>query len=87
MLTSDRRAEILVGPAGSGKTRTAALRGQLWREAGMGEVYGLATSQAARNVLRDAGVDDWRTTPRSSSATWKAGGKPAARGRSRRGRC
>ena len=56
-LTSDRRAEILVGPAGSGKTRTAAQVAQMWRQAGMGEVYGLTTSQAARNVLRDAGVE------------------------------
>jgi hypothetical protein len=56
-LTSDRRAEILVGPAGSGKTRTAGEVARLWREAGMGQVYGLATSQAARNVLREAGVD------------------------------
>ena len=56
-VTSERRAEILVGPAGSGKTRTAAEVARAWREAGMGEVYGLATSQAARNVLRDAGVD------------------------------
>jgi TrwC relaxase/AAA domain len=56
-LTSDRRAEILVGPAGSGKTRTAAEIARVWREAGMGQVYGLATSQAARNVLRQAGVD------------------------------
>lgn len=55
-VTSDRRAEILVGPAGSGKTRTAAEVARLWREAGMGAVYGLTTSQAARNVLRDAGV-------------------------------
>ncbi|HUY45105.1 MAG TPA: MobF family relaxase [Streptosporangiaceae bacterium] len=56
-VTSDRRAEILVGPAGSGKTRTAAVVARLWRGAGMGQVYGLTTSQAARNVLRDAGVD------------------------------
>lgn len=56
-LTSDRRAEILVGPAGSGKTRTAAEIARMWREAGMGEVYGLTTSQAARNALREAGVN------------------------------
>ena len=56
-MTSDRRAEILVGPAGSGKTRTAAQVAAMWRQAGMGEVYGLTTSQAARNVLRDAGVE------------------------------
>jgi TrwC relaxase/AAA domain len=56
-LTSDRRAEILVGPAGSGKTRTAAQVAQVWRQAGMGDVYALTTSQAARNVLHDAGVE------------------------------
>ena len=56
-MTSDRRAEILVGPAGSGKTRTAADVARLWQQAGMGQVYGLTTSQAARNVLRGAGVD------------------------------
>jgi hypothetical protein len=56
-LTSNRRAEILVGPAGSGKTVTAAAAARLWREAGMGPVHGLTTSQAARNVLREAGVD------------------------------
>jgi hypothetical protein len=56
-LTSDRRAEILVGPAGSGKTRTAAQVARLWRQAGMGDVYALTTSQAARNILHDAGVE------------------------------
>jgi hypothetical protein len=56
-VTSDRRAEILVGPAGSGKTRTAGQIARLWREAGMGVVHGLTTSQAARNVLHEAGVD------------------------------
>ena len=56
-VTSDRRAEVLVGPAGSGKTRTAAVVAGLWRQAGLGEVYGLTTSQAARDVLHEAGVD------------------------------
>jgi len=57
VLTSGRRVEVLVGPAGSGKTRVAAEVARMWREAGLGEVYGLTTSQAARNVLREAGVD------------------------------
>jgi conjugative relaxase-like TrwC/TraI family protein len=56
VLTSDRRAEILVGPAGSGKTYTAAAMAAIWQQAGIGGVYGLAVSQAARNVLHDAGV-------------------------------
>ena len=85
-VTSDRRAEILVGPAGSGKTRTAAEAARAWREAGMGEVYGLTTSQAARNVLRDAGVDlavQHRGVPRPPA---RAAGSPrhqAGRGRAR----
>ena len=55
-VTSGRRVEILVGPAGSGKTRTAGEVARLWRAAGIGEVWGLTTSQAARNVLVAAGV-------------------------------
>ena len=55
-LTSARRAEVLAGPAGSGKTRTLAEMARVWREAGGGEVIGLTTSQTARNVLADAGV-------------------------------
>jgi flagellar biosynthesis GTPase FlhF len=56
VLTSDQRATVLVGPAGSGKTYTAASIARLWRQAGLGDVHGLAVSQAARNVLHDAGV-------------------------------
>jgi hypothetical protein len=56
VLTSDRRAEVLVGPAGSGKTYTAAAIAALWQQAGIGDVYGLTVSQAARNVLHEAGV-------------------------------
>jgi flagellar biosynthesis GTPase FlhF len=56
VLTSARRAEVLAGPAGSGKTRTITEIARIWQEAGMGEVIGLTTSQTARNVLADAGV-------------------------------
>jgi conjugative relaxase-like TrwC/TraI family protein len=55
-LTSQRRAEIIVGPAGSGKTRTVAEIARIWHAAGHGEVIGLTTSQTAANVLADAGV-------------------------------
>ena len=55
-LTSGRTAEVLVGPAGSGKTRAAAHAARMWAQAG-GAVYGTATSQAARNVLAAAGVE------------------------------
>ena len=63
-LTSARRAEVLAGPAGSGKTRTLAEMARLWREAGRGEVIGLTTSQTARNVLADAGVTHAYNTAR-----------------------
>ena len=56
VLTSGRRAEVMAGPAGSGKTYTIAEMARIWREAGMGEVIGLTTSQTARNVLAEAGV-------------------------------
>ena len=56
VLTSARRAEVMAGPAGSGKTRTVAEMARLWQEAGMGEVIGLTTSQTAANVLAEAGV-------------------------------
>ena len=63
-LTSTRRAEVLAGPAGSGKTRTLAEMARIWHEAGRGEVIGLTTSQTARNVLADAGVTQAYNTAR-----------------------
>jgi len=55
-LTSARVAEVLIGPAGSGKTAAAAYAARMWAQAG-GAVYGTAASQAARNVLAAAGVE------------------------------
>ena len=55
-LTSTRTVEIIAGPAGSGKTRTLAEASRAWLDAGMGPVLGIATAQAARNVLASAGV-------------------------------
>lgn len=55
-LTSPRRAELIVGPAGTGKTYTAVRIANAWRDAGMGRVYGIATTSAGRNVLLDAGI-------------------------------
>jgi hypothetical protein len=63
-LTSARRAEVVAGPAGSGKTRTVAEIARIWREAGPGEVIGLATSQTAANVLTEAGVPTAYNTAR-----------------------
>jgi hypothetical protein len=54
-LTSRRRVSIGVGPAGSGKTHTAAAGARAWEASGR-KVIGLTCSQAARNVLAQAGV-------------------------------
>ena len=55
-LTSTRTVEVITGPAGSGKTRALAEASRAWRDAGVGRVLGIATAQAARNVLASAGV-------------------------------
>jgi len=55
-LTSARTVEVITGPAGSGKTQVLAHAARAWTEASTGEVLGIATAQAARNVLADAGV-------------------------------
>ena len=55
-LTSARTVEVITGPAGSGKTQVLAQAARAWTAAGTGEVIGIATAQAARNVLASAGV-------------------------------
>ena len=52
LLTSPRRTEVMVGPAGTGKTRTAAEMARLWQATGTGPVVALTTSSNARNVIR-----------------------------------
>lgn len=54
-LTSPRTAEVIVGPAGSGKTRTLAEAARMWSGQGR-DVVGVTPSQASRNVLANAGV-------------------------------
>ena len=61
-LTSPRVAEVLIGPAGSGKTRALAAAARAWKAATGGPVIGLTTSQAARNVLAGVGVDHAENT-------------------------
>jgi hypothetical protein len=51
-LTSPRTAEVITGPAGTGKTRALAAAAKAWS----GPVVGTATSQNATNQLRAAGV-------------------------------
>jgi len=59
-LTSRQTSTVLTGPAGSGKTHTLAAAGLAAQQASVPHVYGVAVSQAARNVLaaklREMGV-------------------------------
>jgi hypothetical protein len=53
VLTSDRRVEVIVGPAGAGKTRVLAGIGRAWAQS---RVVGVTPSQSSRDVLAEAGV-------------------------------
>jgi hypothetical protein len=56
-LTCTRRVSVGVGPAGSGKTHTAAAGARAW-EAHGGTVIGLTCAQSARDVLAAAGLKE-----------------------------
>ncbi|WP_075554368.1 MobF family relaxase [Pseudonocardia sp. Ae505_Ps2] len=57
VLTSRVAGDVVVGPAGAGKSRTMSALAQVWsREVG-GRVWGLTTSQIAANNLADAHID------------------------------
>ena len=53
-LTSDRRGEMVVAAAGTGKTTTAGHLARIYTAAGLGRVYGVTLSSAARNQLAAA---------------------------------
>ena len=77
-LTSARRVSVGVGPAGAGKTHTAAAGARAWEASG-GEVIGLTCAQAARDVLDAAGIEDSYNT---TKFYWKSGvACPSGRGR------
>jgi energy-coupling factor transporter ATP-binding protein EcfA2 len=64
VITSGRLLDVLVGPAGSGKTTTLAALTSLWRH-GIGSVVGLAPSAtAARALAESLGV------PCDTTAKW-----------------
>ena len=56
ILTSGRVIDILIGPAGTGKTRSVAILADRWRQAGLGRVIGLTTSTNAARVLAVEGL-------------------------------
>jgi conjugative relaxase-like TrwC/TraI family protein len=56
ILTSGRAIDILIGPAGTGKTRTVATIAKAWRRNQAGRVIGLTTSTSAAHVLAAQGL-------------------------------
>jgi len=57
---------VIVGPAGTGKTRALATAAQAWAptRGSSGQVFGTATSQNVTNELRNAGVQTAANTTR-----------------------
>ncbi len=70
LLTSPRRVEVLVGPAGTGKTRTAAEMARIWQAAGMGPVVALTASSNARNVIRKEAAEHGVSIRAYNTAEW-----------------
>lgn len=71
LMTSDRRAEVMIGPAGTGKTRTVAAMARAWRAANPGaRVVGLTTSQQAAQVLRAEGLADSHNIDKFLTDPW-----------------
>jgi conjugative relaxase-like TrwC/TraI family protein len=59
ILTSDRRMDVLVGPAGTGKSRIIAAIAGIWPQLHPGgRVIALTETQQGAKVLRDMGVAD-----------------------------
>ena len=54
-LTNARTATVLTGPAGSGKSHSLGAAARAASDAGAPQVWGIACSQTAVNVLREAG--------------------------------
>ena len=91
-LTSDRRAEPIVAPAGSGKTYTAERIKDAWRAAGVGNVYGLTMTSSGREVLAEHNFENARNTaeflghlPGRREARGSGGHRAPAAARHRRG--
>ena len=62
ILSSGRAADVLIGPAGAGKSRTVGALTRTWEDRFGGRVLGLATSQIAATVLAEHGLEAMNTT-------------------------
>ncbi|WP_103384097.1 MobF family relaxase [Pseudonocardia dioxanivorans] len=57
VVSSGRAGDVLIGPAGTGKSFTVATLARVWSEHTGGRVLGLATSQRAAQVLNEEGLE------------------------------
>lgn len=57
ILSSGRRGDVLIGPAGAGKSRTLGALAHVWEQQTGGRVLGVATSNIATQVLREDGLN------------------------------
>jgi conjugative relaxase-like TrwC/TraI family protein len=62
ILSSGRSADVLIGPAGTGKSHTVGVLAETWRRHCGGRVIGLATSQIATMELADNGLEAMNAT-------------------------
>ena len=61
ILSSGRRGDVLIGPAGAGKSRTVGALAQVWEQQIGGRVLGVATSNIAARVLIEDGLNALNT--------------------------
>ncbi len=57
ILSSGRGGDVLIGPAGAGKSRTVGALARVWEQQLGGRVLGVATSNMATRVLIEDGLD------------------------------
>ncbi|MGQ0480399.1 MAG: MobF family relaxase [Pseudonocardia sp.] len=62
IVSSGRAGDVLIGPAGTGKSRTVGVLAYAWQKHVGGRVIGLATSQIAAMELADNGLEAMNTT-------------------------
>lgn len=58
ILTSGRPVDLLIGPAGAGKSHAMSVLSSAWATATGGRVIGVAVAEAAAQVLRDEGMTE-----------------------------
>lgn len=63
VLGSGRMADVIVAPAGTGKSYAAGRLREVWQRVHGGRVIGIATSQRAAQVLAEDGIEEsWNST-------------------------